>query len=107
MQKYHTLFLSLALSILYTHALFAQIVGGTKSGQSLPTEIKPSSVDAGSFSGNVSLFSGTYNASYPLGTVTTAGGLGFTANLSYSSAFTSGGQRAPCLGSAVWGRLEH
>jgi len=81
---------SLFIFTLISNVLFSQIIGGQKNGQSLPTEVKPSGVSAGGFSGNVNLFSGTYNASYPLGSVSTPTGLNFTATLSYGSSFTSG-----------------
>ncbi len=89
MKKLELLLFPLFLFLLSTTTQ-AQIIGGQKNGQSLPTEVKPSEITAGGFSGNVNLFAGTYNASYPLGTVSTPTGLSFSANLNYSSTFTSG-----------------
>jgi hypothetical protein len=68
----------------------AQIIGSRGNGRSAPAEVKPSEISAGGFSGNVSLFTGTYNTNYTLGTVSTPSGLSFTANLTYSSTFSSG-----------------
>ena len=68
----------------------AQLIGGRGDGQPSPSDVKPTAVTAGGFSGDVNLFSGTYNTSYNLGTVSTPSGLNFTANLSYSSTFASG-----------------
>lgn len=85
-----TMLFSLLALLSISHITNAQVIGGQKNGQSLPSEVKPSEISAGGYSGNVNLFAGTYNASYPLGTVSTPNGLSFSANLSYSSTFTSG-----------------
>ncbi len=88
MKKHQLLCLFFAFSL--AQSLFCQIVGGQKNGQAGPSEVKASEVGAGGFSGNVNLFSGTYNASYPLGTVSTPTGLSFTATLSYGSTYSTG-----------------
>ena len=66
------------------------MVGGRSNGQSSPSAVKASEVGAGGFSGDVSLFTGTYNSSYSLGSVSTPSGLGFSASMTYSSSFASG-----------------
>ncbi len=68
----------------------AQIIGGRDNGVSTPKEVEASKVTAGGFSGDVSLFSGTYNSSYALGTVSTPDGLSFSATISYSSSYSTG-----------------
>jgi RHS repeat-associated protein len=70
--------------------LNAQFVGGSGNGESPTKAIKSASIDAGAFNGEVSLFTGTYNSSYPLGTVSTPSGLSYTAVMSYSSTFSAG-----------------
>ncbi len=67
----------------------AQATGSATNGRSVAAEGKAADISDGSFSGDVSLFTGTYNSSYKLGTVSTASGLSFTANLSYSSTMAS------------------
>ena len=78
------------LSLSAQIVLHGQIIGGRGNGQMTPAEVKPSEINAGGFSGDVSLFTGTYNSQYTLGKVSDPSGLSFTANLSYSSTFESG-----------------
>ena len=78
------------VAFLFAHPALTQIIGGRGNGQNAPAEVKASEVSAGGFSGNVSLFTGTYNSSYNLGTVTEPSGLSFTATMTYSSAFSAG-----------------
>ncbi|MEM1322811.1 MAG: RHS repeat-associated core domain-containing protein [Bacteroidota bacterium] len=80
----------LGVLLLCSQLAEAQLIGGRGDGQPSPSEVKPTAVTAGGFSGDVSLFTGTYNTSYHLGTVTHPSGLSYTANLSYSSTFASG-----------------
>lgn len=79
-----------AAFVLLSSCLFSQIVGGFKNGQSVPSKVDPSKVSEGGLSGDVNLFSGTYNASYLLGTVSCPSGLSYSVSLSYGSTFTSG-----------------
>lgn len=83
-------FFTILFSFLVLQFSLAQAVGGRGNGQSSPSETKASEVNAGGFSGDVSLFTGTYNTNYALGTVSTPSGISFTANMSYSSTFSSG-----------------
>jgi len=82
--------LLLPLLFLSTSTLFAQVIGGRGNGQQAPTEAKASELSKGGVSGDVNLFNGTFGTSYDLGTVTTVGGLSYTATMSYSSSFASG-----------------
>ena len=84
------LYLFLVAGILSSLSLNAQIIGGSGSGSATPAEVKPGSISSGGFQGDVSLFNGTYQTSYNLGTVSTVSGLSYTASLSYNSSFTSG-----------------
>lgn len=83
-------FFTILFSFVFINLSFSQAVGGRGNGQSSPSETKASEVNAGGFSGDVSLFTGTYNTNYALGTVSTPSGISFTANMSYSSTFSSG-----------------
>ncbi|MCC6463367.1 MAG: hypothetical protein IT260_23050, partial [Saprospiraceae bacterium] len=70
--------LLLLLNVSVQIALHSQIIGGRGNGQMAPAEVKPSEINAGGFSGDVSLFTGTYNSQYKLGSVTDPSGLSFT-----------------------------
>ena len=94
--------LSVALSLLFLNASNAQLVGGSASGQAPASEIGPSAVSGGSYSGNVNLFDGTYNSSYTLGSVSNPAGLSFTATMSYSST-VSGGDEMPHISGVPYG----
>jgi hypothetical protein len=81
----------LLFSLLFLSANgISQITGGRGNGQMTPSEVKPSEVTSGGFAGDVSLFTGVYNSTYTLGTVSEPSGLSFSANLTHSSTFSSG-----------------
>ncbi len=80
----------LTITLLVSFELKAQMVGGSGNSESPTKDIKAASIDEGGFSGDVSLFTGTYNSSYNLGTVSTPTGLSFSTTLSYSSTFSAG-----------------
>ncbi|MCE3295138.1 MAG: hypothetical protein K0R65_852 [Crocinitomicaceae bacterium] len=82
--------LGLGLFLAGTFSTQAQIVGGTGNSEMTPKAAEPSKLTTGNFQGDVNLFTGDYNTSYPLGTVATPSGLSFTLTYSYSSAFTIG-----------------
>ncbi len=84
------LFLFLFLSLCSASQLRSQLTGGNGNGQSPTSEVEASEITAGSISGEVNLFSGTYNSSYGLGSVATPSGLQFNLQLSYNSNFASG-----------------
>ena len=74
----------------YYTALDAQMLGGNENGQSPAQEVKASDVTSGGVSGDVNLFTGTFNSSYPLGSVSTPSGLSYGVSLSYNSTFAAG-----------------
>jgi hypothetical protein len=78
------------LCFLNSFLSYSQVIGGRGNGQAAPSEVKPADIAGSSYNGDVNLFTGTYNSSYDLGTVSTPSGLKFTVSLSYSSVFTSG-----------------
>ncbi len=73
-----------------TTTSYSQLIGGRDNGQQAPGEVKASALSAGGVSGDVSLFNGTFGTSYNLGTVSTPGGLSYSATLSSSSSLASG-----------------
>ncbi len=70
---------------------FSQVIGGTGNSQMTPKIAEPSKLTPGSFKGDVNLFTGEYNSSFPLGTVSTPSGLNFTLTYNNSSSFIVGG----------------
>lgn len=69
------------ISLILPFVLFAvssslgQLIGSSENGQSTPKEVKSSEITSGGISADVNLFTGTLNASYSLGTVSTPTGL--------------------------------
>ena len=78
---------SLLLLPLFTDA---QIIGSGEAGGKSPQEVTASALTDGGLSGDVNVFNGTYQASFPLGAVSTPGGLSFALNLSYANQFSAG-----------------
>ncbi|HEY0976669.1 MAG TPA: RHS repeat-associated core domain-containing protein [Flavobacteriales bacterium] len=74
--------------LLLGHHAFAQRSGGVSSGSLTPKDVKASELEASVLSGDVDLFTGRYSASYPLGEVSTPGGLSFALSLNYSPTIT-------------------
>jgi RHS repeat-associated protein len=68
--------------------LKAQLLSGGPDGT--PSEVTASPINEGSVSGEVNLFSGTYDLTQTLGTVSTVSGPSFTLTSSYSSVVSSG-----------------
>jgi RHS repeat-associated protein len=87
---YHTLLGILLILCIGASPAYSQLVGGTENGQTLPREVKPANITEGMVDGNVNLFDGTFNYTYPLGTVSTPQGLSFSLQLSYNSSFIAG-----------------
>ncbi|WP_343636020.1 RHS repeat-associated core domain-containing protein [Fluviicola sp.] len=56
----------------------------------IPQVSKPSELSSGVYSGDVNLFSGDYNSTIQLGSVSTPSGLSFALSLNYSSSFSIG-----------------
>jgi RHS repeat-associated protein len=82
-------FLSLSLFLGLLNASNAQLVG-SGSGSNPTANTQPSEITTGGVTGDVNVFSGTFNTSYNLGTVKTKSGMSFTASISHSSTYTSG-----------------
>ncbi len=80
---------SILLLCLVQYTMSAQMMSGGR-GQSPSSEVKASSVSSGGVSGDVNLFSGTFNSNYSLGSVSTPSGLNYAVNLSYASTFAAG-----------------
>ncbi len=68
----------------------AQMGGGVSSGQATPREVKPAEMAPSALRGDVDLFTGRYSAQYPLGSVSTPGGLSYALQLQYSPTTTGG-----------------
>jgi hypothetical protein len=80
----------------------AQLTGRSGNSQNPGKEVAVQEINSGSLSGDVNLFTGTYNTSYNLGGVSTLSGLSFSATLSYNSAFANG-DNMPHLGGVPYG----
>lgn len=85
--KKQILFLPIFLLLLVTSGI-SQIVSSSSNQQ--PTTVKPSELAGSSFNGDVNLFTGTYGASYTVGSVATPGGLKYDVTMVYSSSFSAG-----------------
>lgn len=89
MINYFKILLFFLIAII-SNPIFSQIVGGRANGEQAPRTVEAAALSKGGSSGNVNLFNGTYGSSYELGTVSTEGGLSFTASLNYASSFSAG-----------------
>lgn len=78
--------------------LQAQMAGGVSSGMATPHEVKVSELSPSALRGDVDLFTGRYSASYPLGSVSTPGGLSYALELQYSPTATVGSIPTPTDG---------
>ena len=91
-------------SIFFAFLLFAinsinaQVVGSRSNSDLIPTKVEPTQLTGGGYSGDVNVFNGSYNSSYPLGTVSTPGGLSWSVNLNYSSSYSEGQSPSICSG---------
>lgn len=63
------------------------MTGGVGAGSSTPEPVKAHELAPTYLTGDVDLFTGRYSASYPLGSVSTPGGLGYSLLLQYSPTF--------------------
>lgn len=87
--------------LLFSFSLFnayTQVVGSRDNSALSPTEVKPTELSGGGFAGDVNVFNGSYNATYPLGSVTTPSGLSYGVNLSYSASYSAGTTPSVCSG---------
>jgi len=96
--KINKVFLLIILFLFTIQITHAQLMGGSENGSSPAQEVKAGSITSGGVSGDVNLFSGTYNTSQTLGSVSTPSGLSYTANLSYNSSFAAGDNLAQSSG---------
>ncbi len=85
MTKLLTYFATLLLVVFQSNLLFAQIKGSNMPGMATPNKAEPSKLEVGNYVGDVNIFSGNYQNTIQLGTVSTPGGLSYTANLTYNS----------------------
>ncbi len=67
---------------------FSQVVGGRENSETTPQLSEPTKLSGGGFVGDVNVMTGEFQASVPLGTVTTPAGLGFSLTLNHSSSFS-------------------
>lgn len=66
---------------------FAQVVGGRENSEMIPQAAKATELSGGGFVGDVNIMTGEFQASVPLGSVSTPAGLGFSLSLNHSSSF--------------------
>jgi len=81
-----------------TIQLSAQVIGSRENSDQSPTSVSPSELSGGGFTGDVNVFNGSYSASYPLGSVSTPGGLSYGINLGYSASYSAGQTPSVCSG---------
>ena len=81
-----------------TAQLSAQVIGGRSNNEISPTISEATKLTGGGFVGDVNAFNGQFNASMPLGSVSTPSGLGFQLNLSYNNSFSMGYTQPMCSG---------
>ncbi len=77
--------------LLLTSIVRAQIIGAGDGSNMSPQTVEPMKITKGHISDDVNLLTGTFNASYVLGSVTTPSGPSFTLTTSYSPVLASGG----------------
>lgn len=91
--------LVLLCTALFINSLsFSQVVGSSSNSDLIPSKVEASSLSGGGYSGDVNVFNGTYSSSYPLGTVSTPGGLSYSLNLNYSPSYSAGESPSVCSG---------
>jgi len=93
----HTRILTTLLSILAFTAQ-AQVIGGRSNSEMTPKVAEPAKITSGGFAGDVNLFTGSYGAAIPMGSVSTPGGLAWNLSLNYNSSFTVGGTQPIATG---------
>lgn len=76
----------------------SQVVGGRSNGEMTPTIAEPTKLSGGGFSGDVNVMTGGFNASIPLGSVSTPSGLSFSLTLDYNSSFAVGNTKPQISG---------
>ncbi|MCH2229808.1 MAG: RHS repeat-associated core domain-containing protein [Crocinitomicaceae bacterium] len=76
----------------------SQIVGGRSNGEMTPKVAEATKLTGGGFSGDVNVMTGGFNASVPLGSVSTPSGLSFSLSLDYNSSFAIGNTKPQISG---------
>lgn len=66
---------------------FAQVIGGRENSETSPKTAEATRLSGGGFVGDVNVMTGEFQASIPLGLVSTPAGLGFSLSLNHSSSF--------------------
>ncbi|MBD3636316.1 MAG: RHS repeat-associated core domain-containing protein [Crocinitomicaceae bacterium] len=84
--------------IISSKSALSQVVGSRDNSGLTPTNVEASQLSGGGYSGDVNVFNGTYSSSYPLGTVSTPGGLSYSLKLNYSSSYSAGESPSVCSG---------
>lgn len=80
---------SLVFAFLLTISVsFSQVIGGRENSETVPQVAEPTELSGGGFVGDVNIMTGEFQASVPLGSVSTPAGLGFSLVLNHSSSFS-------------------
>ena len=87
------------LLLVLTPFAFTQVIGGHDNSNLIPSSAKASPLSAGNIAGDVNVFTGDYNTSVPLGSVSTPGGLNYALSLNYSTTYTAG--TSPMVASGI------
>ncbi len=75
---------------IFSQEIFSQSIGSRNNSDIAPgTTVSPAKLTGGGLVGDVNVFNGSYSTSYPLGSVSTPGGLSFSLNLSYSATYST------------------
>ena len=77
----------LLVFIFITSLSLAQVIGGRENSESTPKVAGATELTGGGFVGDVNVMTGEFQASIPLGSVSTPAGLGFSLSLNHSSSF--------------------
>ncbi len=83
----YLLLVSACVCSLYSHG---QLTGGRENGQKAPSVSEPGTLSGGIYSGDVNIFTGEYQSSIPLGSLSTPSGLSYNLELSRGSSFSFG-----------------
>jgi len=70
------------------NASYSQIIGGRENSESTPKVVEPTKLSGGGFVGDVNVMTGEFQASIPLGAVSTPAGLSYSLSLNHSSSFS-------------------
>ncbi|MCJ8291346.1 MAG: RHS repeat-associated core domain-containing protein [Flavobacteriales bacterium] len=73
--------------LLASTSTYSQVIGGRENSESTPKVAEATQLSGGGFVGDVNAMTGEFQASIPLGSVSTPAGLGFSLSLNHSSSF--------------------